>query len=223
MLQPGLVPEITLALRTYGRLGDLAATRIYLQDEGLPQRSRASRATMVNVFRNRLVSWNPPSWVLHDLMRAADETGSPDLRLLLLLHTARQDVLLYEIVQRLIVPRWRQGVTRIEHNDVQAFLDQASPAHPEIADWARDTRTKLAGNVLTVLRDYGLLAGKFPKRIVEPVVTVAATRHLARLLIEEGVPEKQCWLHPDWALWLLEPERARGLLQTLPEQKGSCP
>jgi hypothetical protein len=64
-----------------------------------------------------------------------------------------------------------------------------------------------------------LLAGKFPKRIIEPVVTETATRHLARLLCAEGVPENQYWLHPDWALWLLEPERVRGLLQTLQAQK----
>ena len=156
MLKPGLVPEITLALQTYDRLGDLAATRRFLQDEGLPQRSRASRTTVVQVFRDRLMTWNPPSWVLDDLIRAANESNQHDLLLLLLLHTARQDVLLYEIVQRLIVPRWREGMTQIGHNDVQAFLDQASPTHPEVTTWTRETRSKLAGNILTVLRDYGV-------------------------------------------------------------------
>ena len=77
MLKPGLVPEIALALQTFARLGDMAATRRYLQDEGLPQRSRASRATVVDVFRERLVTWNPPSWVLDDLERAANERALP--------------------------------------------------------------------------------------------------------------------------------------------------
>jgi hypothetical protein len=162
------------------------------------------------VIGERLVSWNPPRWVCADLMAAATDLAG--LKLLLLLHTARQDTLLYAIIQEVVAPRRHAGLTAISYVEMQRFLDEAAPTHPEIHTWSRATRIKLAGNLLTVLRDYGLLTGTATKRIVEPVVSPFAAGHLARLLAAEGIAPEQIADHPDWALWLLTPERARALL-----------
>ena len=212
MLKPGMVPEMQLALAAYARIRDLAETRRYLLDEGLPQRSRATRGTIAGVINERLASWHPPAWVCRDLMDISAADDLANLKLLLLLHTARQDILLYEIVQQVVVPLWREGVPAISHVDMQRFLDQAAATHPEIAGWSRATRVKLAGNLLTVLRDYGLLVGTATKRIVQPVVTPFAAAHLARLLEAEGVEPAQLPAHPDWVLWLLDPNRIPALL-----------
>jgi hypothetical protein len=212
MLKPGMVAEMQVALTAYARLRDRAATRRYLLDGGLPQRSRASRRTIVTTVTERLASWNPPNWVCSDLIETSTAGDLTNLKLLLLLHTARQDTLLYAIVQEVIVPRWREGVAAISHIEMQRYLDDAAPTHPEITTWSRATRIKLAGNLLTVLRDYGLLVGAASKRIVEPVVSPFAAGHLARLLQEEGIESAAIADHPDWAIWLLAPDRVRALL-----------
>ncbi|MGH2409669.1 MAG: BrxA family protein, partial [Chloroflexota bacterium] len=194
------------------RLRDLAATRRYLVDEGLPQRSRATRGTIAGVIHERLAAWQPPAWVCRDLLDLSAADDLANLRLLLLLHTARQNILLYDIVRQVVVPLWRDGVPAINHVDMQRFLDRAAPTHPEIAGWSRATRVKLTGNLLTVLRDYGLLVGTAAKRIAQPVVTPFAAAHLARLLAAEGVEPAHLPAHPDWGLWLLDPARVSPLL-----------
>jgi len=137
-----------------------------------------------------------------------------DLSLLLLLYAARQDALLYDVAQQVIWSRWREGMTTIGRADVQRFLDDALLDHPEIDRWSLSTREKLAGNLLTILRDYGLLHGQqrqATKRIVEPVVSPWVTSHLVRLLREEGIPDSEVAAHPDWRLWLLDADRVRTL------------
>lgn len=209
----GLVEETRLALRAYAQLQDATAVRQHLLDGGLPQRSRATREGIVRALQDRLSAWDPPRWVCEDLVTAATGTAEHDLQLLLLLHSARQDRLLYDLTQQVLTPRWREGVVTIARVDVQRFLDMAVSVHPEIDGWSSATREKLAGNLLTILRDDGLLQGGAIKRMVEPVVSPRAARHLERLLHEEGVPERDLPHHPDWNLWLLDPPRARALLE----------
>lgn len=211
----GLVEETRLALLAYARLHDVTATRRELLDGGLPQRSRATRETIVRVIQDRLVAWRPPAWVCDDLVAGAEAPDAPDLRLLLLLHTVRQDHLLYDVLQQVIWPHRQEGLSEISRVDVQRFLDDALPAHPEIDDWSVATREKLAGNLLTILRDYGLLQGaqgSATKHIVEPVVSPWVAAHLARLLAAEGVDAREIPHHDDWRIWLLDAPRAQALL-----------
>ncbi len=217
----GLLEETRLALLAYERLGDRAAARRALLDGGLPQRSRATRETIVRVIGDRLATWRPPAWVCADLVASARGVDLRDLSLLLLLYAARQDALLYAVVQQVIWPRWRDGIATISRADVQRFLDGALPDHPEIDHWSVATREKLAGNLLTILRDYGLLQGQqghATKRIVEPVVSPWATGHLARLLREEGIPDSEMAVHPDWRLWLLDADRVQPLMAQATEE-----
>jgi len=90
----------------------------------------------------------------------AQDTYQSSLPAALLLHAVRQDTLLYDFVQRILVPRWRSAEHTLVRADVQRFLDQAQPEHPEIDSWSHATREKLAGNMLSILRDYGLLRGR---------------------------------------------------------------
>ncbi len=220
----GLLEETRLALLACDRLGERTAARRALLDGGLPQRSRATRETIVRVIGDRLAAWRPPAWVCTDLVASARCVDPRDLSLLLLLYAARQDALLYDLAQQVIWPRWRDGIATISRADAQRFLDGALPDHPEIDRWSVATREKLAGNLLTILRDYGLLQGQqrqATKRIVEPVVSPWATSHLVRLLREEGIPDSEVTRHPDWRLWLLDADRVRTLVTRATEEEPS--
>ncbi len=204
-----LLEETRLFLLTYARLGDLETTRQALVNGGLPQRSHATRATIVNIVQLRLTRWNPPVWVLDDLIAFAQDGHHAEFQAAMLLHTTRQDHLLYDFVQQIVVQRWFAGERQFIRADVQRFLDSVQLAHPEVDKWSHSTREKLSRNVLTTLRDFGLLQGTASKHIVEPIVPLVVIQHLILLLQKEGIPPDQIAHHPDWQLWLWDAARAQ--------------
>lgn len=212
----GLLDETRQFLLTYARLRDVDATARELIDGALPQRSSETRRTIVKIIKARLTRWNPPEWVLSELAVFADSHDTDVLKSALLLHTARQDVLLYDVVLQIVAPRWAEHRPDISRADVQRFLDVAEPLHPEIAGWSRETRSHLARGMLSILRDYGLLVGTQTKRIIEPIVPNSVVAHLSRLLLAEDLTTEEQSLHPDWRLWLWEPERVGRALEKLP-------
>ena len=205
----GLLGETRLYLQTYAQFGSTIAAHDKLVSGALPQRSRATRQGIVEVIERRLIRWEPPKWVLDDLATFAAAPGPEQLASALLLHSVRQDTLLYDLIQQQIVPAWRSGERDIARTDVQRFLDEALSAHAEIDVWSTSTRTKLAGNVLSILRDYGLLTGKLHKQIVEPAVPADVVRHLVRLLQAEGLTMPEIQNHADWRIFLWDAERVQ--------------
>ena len=213
-----LVEEAKLFLITYARLGDISATSKALVDGVLPQRSRETRATIVGVLRRRLVLWNPPTWVLDDLVSFASDTNPDTLRVALLLHTSRQERLLYDFVQQVLVPHWYAGMHKVIRSDVQGFLDTAQEEHPEVLGWSYTTRQRLSNSVLTVLRDGRLLKGEVNKHIVAPYIPSQVARHLIHLLIVEGIAKEDIAQHPDWRLCLWDEAQAQKAVDTVTMQ-----
>ena len=204
-----LIEETRQFLLTYAHLGDVEATRQTLVNGGLPQRSRATRATIIKIVQVRLTRWHPPAWVLDDLITFAQEGQQAELQAALLLHTARQDALFYDIIQQVVVPRWFAGERELIRADVQRFLDEVQLTHPEVTGWSHSTREKLSGNVLTTSRDFDLLQGTATKQMVEPIVPPAVVKHLIHLLQAEGIPPEQVAHHADWLLWLWDAAHAQ--------------
>lgn len=215
----GLVEEAKLFLTTYAQLGSLSATSKALIDGILPQRSRETRATIVGILRKRLVLWNPPAWVLEDLNSFACDTNPDTLRVALLLHTARQERVLYDFVQQVVVSHWYSGVYRLVRSDVQGFLDQAQEEHSEVLGWSYTTRQRLSNSVLTVLRDGRLLKCEVNKHIITPHIPSQVVRHLIHLLVAEGIAKEEIAQHPDWQLWLWdEAQTQKAIVATTQEQ-----
>jgi hypothetical protein len=78
-------------------VGYSAQARDELIDRLMPQRSRTTRAVIARNILARLTRWNPPAWVLDDLVLASRQEDLSSLRSLLLLHHARQETLLYGV------------------------------------------------------------------------------------------------------------------------------
>ena len=127
-----LIEETRQFLLTYARLRDIEATRQALVNGGLPQRSRATRATIVKIVQLRLTRWHPPVWVLDDLNTFAQDEHQAEFHAALLLHAFRQDHLLYDFVQQIVVQRWFASERQLIRADVQRFLDSVQSAHLEV-------------------------------------------------------------------------------------------
>ncbi len=207
-----LIEETRQFLLTYARLRDIEATRQTLVNVGLSQRSHATRATIVNIVQLRLTRWHPPAWVLDELITFAQDGHQAEMQAALLLHGARQDHLLYNFIQQVVVSRWFASERELIRADVQRFLDAAQLVHPEVDGWSHSTREKISRNVLTTLRDFGLLQGTASKQIVEPIVAPPVVQHLIHLLQEEGIPPEQVAHHPDWQLWLWDAAHAKKVI-----------
>lgn len=214
-----LVEETRLFLLTYAQHADPTITAQMLVNMILAQRSRSTRITISKIITMRLIRWQPPDWVLQDLLTFAQESSPEALCAALLLHTARQDHALYAFVQEVILPRWQSGEHEVIVADVQKFLDMAQAAHPEIARWSFETRLRLAQGILTTLRDYGLLRGAVKKHIVLPIIPQNVVQHLMRLLHAEGIPPTQIADHQDWHLWLWSPAQAQVALDAFLAQE----
>lgn len=213
----GLLDETVHFLLALNDAEPVETSQRRLVNEVLPQRSRTTRQVIAEHIVRRLIRWKPPAWVIEDWITFAQDRRPELLRAALLLHVPRQDALLYDVVQQVIFPRWQAGEREVARADVQRFLDDQLPTHPEIDSWSHATRAKVAGNALSLLRDYGLLHGKARKQIVEPVIFPELLQHLVRLLHDEGVRTEEIAHHPDWHLWLWESTRVKERLA----QQGS--
>ena len=123
-------------------------------------------------------------------------------------------LLLYDIIQRVVVSRRLAGEREMITADVQRFLDDMQPVHPEVARWSHSTRVRLSRHALATMRDFGLLQGKVSKQIVEPIVPSVVVQHLIRLLQEEGIPSEHIAHHPDWQLWLWDAAHAQKTIES---------
>jgi len=167
----------------------------------LHQSARETRHRIWELLHWRFFAWNPPGWVLEDLIEAArGDVASPWFSGLVYIHYARRDHLTFDFVTDKLAGLWTAGVREIRRQDVIDFLVES--ANGERPKWRESTRTKVAGNLLSALRDFGLLTGVQRKRLQLPVVSPEAVLHLCYLLEAEGFRGRAVLDARDWQLFL---------------------
>lgn len=80
-------------------------------------------------------------------------------RLVLFYELCRSSPILRDTTIYYVYPRYAGGYSRIDKTDINAYSDDIAPEHPELMEWSPQTRDKVVSNVLTILRDFGLLQG----------------------------------------------------------------
>lgn len=169
----------------------------------LRQAAHASREKIWNGLFWRYFMWKPPQWVLADLAEAA-QSEPTDWRFvgLLYVHYARRDRLAYDFVTESLWTRWKNRQLDVRPNEVLDFLAN-HPIHSEqAARWTDAGRRKLVRNMLSSLRDFGLLHGSRRKTLQRPVVVPEVALHLVRLLYGEGLRGRAVLEANDWRLFL---------------------
>ncbi|MBI5514927.1 MAG: DUF1819 family protein [Deltaproteobacteria bacterium] len=167
----------------------------------LRQTARETRLRIWDSLHWRFLAWNPPSWVLADLAAAArGDVTSPRFVGLVYVHFARRDRLTFDFVTDKLWPLWKTGALRVRRDDVIDFLSESAQGLP--SRWRESTRLKVAGNMLSALRDFGLLLGVQRKTLQRPVVAPEVALHLCRLLDVEGLRGRALLEARDWRLFL---------------------
>ena len=180
----------------------------------LRQTARETRRQIWTAIHWRYFAWAPPAWVLEDYARAANsDASSPEFVPLAYLHYARRDRLVFDFVVEKLWPLHLAGSRGVSRDDVMTFLDERFESQE--SRWRESVRIKVAGSVLSSLRNFGLFAGRQRKKSQRPVIAPAAALHHCRLLYAEGLRGRSILEAPDWRLFRWSPEDVAGALARL--------
>lgn len=184
----------------------------------LSQRSSVNRKRIWTLLQQRYLVPTMP-WITSLVAEKSDPDahGAEFVSLLYLLYAFR-DRLTFDFVATVLWPRVDGGRRSISRNDVLDLLITAAPHQPQIERWSEATRVKLAGSVLTALRDFGLLTGKQKKSITRPRVPLSTAAALVRLLVVEGKRGRQVLEDPAWRLFLLTEAEVAQFLARLAQE-----
>lgn len=181
----------------------------------LAQRSVNSRKGIWDRIHYRYLT-HRIDWVISSLIGAVEDGAhGPEFVSLLYLHYALRDRLTYDFVTEVL---WNSGYhTRplVSRNAVLDFLDHKRPNHPEIERWTESSRIKLAGNMLSALRDFGVLEGIQKKFLVRPALPLSTVAHLLRIVVAEGNRGRQVLENSTWRLFLLSEQQVAATLANL--------
>lgn len=143
-------------------------------------------------------------------------THAPDRqteKLVLFYEFCRSMPVLRDVTVQCVYPRYAAGYSRIDKAVIQQFFDQVSPTHPELTEWSPQTRGKVVSNILTILRDFGLLSGTQRKEFVRLYVPLATFVYALYRIAGDGIRTPHEVLEvEDWKLFFLEREDTLALL-----------
>lgn len=183
-----------------------------LRGEILTQRSRNNRERIWTSIQQRYLVPAAP-WLTASLAaRCVDGPQNPEFVSLLYLLYALRDSLTFEFVTNGLWGKRHLARPVITRNDVLDHLRHTASRQPQIERWTESTRIKLAGSILTALRDFGVLEGQQKKALIRPVCPLSTAEVLLRILTAEGSRGRELLQDPAWRLFLLsEPEVASTL------------
>lgn len=133
------------------------------------------------------------------------------------------ETILFDAVTQPIYERFEAGFSGVEISDLQAWLDSEQANHPEVTEWSPQTRKKVLSNILTVLRDFGLMTG-VNRKIFERVYVPASLAGYVLYSLQEKLDQfgpRTVIASPDWRLFFLDKGDVVNLLKELTHE-GHC-
>lgn len=184
----------------------------------LSQRSRENRERIWTSIHGRYLVPATP-W-LTSLLAGTSSSGphSREFVSLLYLLYALRDHLTFDFVTHVLWAKGHQSRLVISRNDVLDLLNEAAPRQPQIERWTESTRTKLAGSILTALRDFDILEGQQKKTLAQPVLPLSTAAALLRVLAVEGCRGRQAIEDVTWRLFLLTEQEVAATLAKLAQE-----
>lgn len=169
----------------------------------LNQRSFINRRRIWTSIQQRYLIPEMP-WIT-DLLAEKCSLGahSAEFTSLLYFLYSLRDRLTFEFVTTVLWPKGYRAQPAVSREDVLDLLASATKQQPQIDRWSESTRIKLAGSILTALRDFGVLKGKQKKFLIQPPLPLSTAEAILRILISEGRRGRQVLEDPTWRLFFL--------------------
>ncbi|MBN1936956.1 MAG: DUF1819 family protein [Anaerolineae bacterium] len=169
----------------------------------LGKMTHSTRESVWDRIHARYLSDEPQAHVLAQMVVHAPDRQTESL--VLFYEFCRSTPLLHDLTIDCVYPRYVAGYSGIDKSVLQQHLDAISPTHPELAAWSPQTRDKVVSNVLTILRDLGLLRGAQRKTFHRVYVPLPAFVYVLYRLAGDGLTAPGSILASnEWKLFFLE-------------------
>lgn len=203
----GNVADVVRLLREWRPGEERGAYLRRVVDENLLGRTTRARARDVaqNVLGRRYLPYGgtEPAARLAALVTAG--ASAEVVGRLLYYHAALAERLLYCVVAEPIYESRARGVDWISVYDLRRFIARLSASGLTTRPYSESVVEKLAGAVLTALRDFRVVTGTQRKRLAPVHVPHEVVGYVAYALREEDASAKRIMEHADWRLFLLTP------------------
>lgn len=117
--------------------------------------------------------------------------------------SAKNDRLLYDAVTSFLASKREQGFEEITPKMVIDWITELIESQQTKTVWSEKTILRSAQELLSTLRDFGLLEGVKSKRIAPFYLPVEAFAFIAFFIFQDVASGERLLHHPDWKLFLL--------------------
>jgi len=199
-----LIDETLAVLQQIDRGHGLDEVRAMVMDHDLLGKTTMStRQSVWKHIRTRYLTNRTLTRVLARMVVHAPDRQTE--RLVLFYELSRSLPVVRDATIRYVYPRYAAGYSSIDKADIQSYFDDIAAEHPELTTWSPQTRGKVVSNILTILRDFGLLEGSQRKQFSRLYVPLPAFVYVLYRLAEDGLTTPQDILNvEDWRLFFLE-------------------
>ena len=154
----GLLEETLIVLQRVAEgQSDEELRASILESDLLAKASHLNRRSVWEKIRHRYLSSSSNALRLAKMVMAV--SGRTSKGLLVYYEFCCSEPVLFDAIVGPVYERFSSGFSSVQISDLQTWLDQVAPSHPEIEKWSPQTRKKVLSNILTILRDFGLMTG----------------------------------------------------------------
>lgn len=207
-----LLDETLAVLRQIDRGHSLDQVRAMVMDHDLlgKMTMRTREAVWENIHARYLADGNHARVLARMVVHAPDHQTE---RLILFYGLCRSLPVVRDATIGYVYLRYVAGYSGIDKTHIQNYFDDIAVEHPELTEWSPQTRDKVVSNILTILRDFGLLEGSQRKQFSRLYVPLPAFVYVLYRLAQDGLTTPQGLLNvEDWRLFFLEPADVLTLL-----------
>jgi hypothetical protein len=184
-----------------------------VEDNLLDKRTLRSRRNYWKEVSHRYISGRDPDHVADLARLVACCRNATAVDLVLFYEYCQVDDLVHDLTAYCTYRLYQSSRITIDKMDVNEWLSQHEATHPEIADWAPSTRSRLISSYLSTIRDFGLVTGANTKEFYKFYVPREAFVYALYHKKDRGLRGKQLIESTDWRLFLLNEQEVIFMLE----------
>lgn len=174
--------------------------RIY-QENIFSKASRSRVEDILAIFRQRYLTSAPVTKSLISLVRG--NFTAEGLDRILYFHATQSDNLLHDVVTEVLAPLRFQGKADVTVKDIENVIQKWIAEGKTVGPWSEITVLRAARELLSTLRDFGIIRGASHKHLTPVYLPIEAFAYLA-FYLQQRQPSGALLLHdPEWQLFFL--------------------
>lgn len=140
------------------------------------------------------------------VMLAKHGLSIDEWRPLLLWHITRDEFLVRDFLQNWLFAAYDAGTFRIRPTDVEGYLGDIAERGATVEHaWSEETTKRVAGGLLKIAVDFGLLRGSIVKEFATYHLPERSLLYLLHAMRDEKQSPAKVVTSPDWRLFLMRP------------------